>query len=393
MAKEKNQQADHAANERFKEMRNTSLVGLLANAILSIIKLFLGWLAQSQALIADGIHSLSDGLTDAAVIFSAKFSTPAADETHPYGHQRIETVATATLGIVLVLTGFAIIVDASERLLDPSQLFDPSSLALIGALISIVINEGLYQYTHYKGRVIGSPLLLANAWHHRTDALSSVAVFFGVGGVLLGWESLDAVAAIVVALMIIRVGWSQIRESLSELVDSGLSSERVSEIIEVIDQIEGIYHPHRVRTRKMGNQVLMDVHVEVGQRISVSEGHQLAEIVEAKLKELVEEVSDVVVHVDPRDQEDVWLHLPSRKMVLADLQKKWDETMTVEEQGHLEAVTLHYLDDALEAEVVWSISPDLGAAQLRKLTEAIASPAYSLPYLRQIEVHFKLRDT
>jgi len=384
-------ETSRAGSHRYMEMRNVSLVGLVTNALLSASKLVLGWIAQSQALMADGVHSLADGLTDAAVILTARFSTQAADETHPYGHQRIETVATAGLGLVLVLTGLGIMVDASQRLLDPSRLFHPSELALAGAFVSIIVNEALYQYTRYKGRLIGSPLLLANAWHHRTDALSSVAVLFGVGGVLLGWQSLDAVAAMVVALMIIRVGWEQLGNAFSELVDSGLSSEQIEKIIGVINQIEGVSNPHRLRTRKMGEQVLMDVHVEVPKRISVSEGHQLAETVQRHLKKWVVEVSDVVVHVDPQDQDTVRFDLPARKQVVDDLNHHWHEFMTPEVRSGLDTITLHYLDGAIEAEVVWFMPAEVSLQNLKHLRTLITQPANYLTYLSRIRVTFQVR--
>jgi cation diffusion facilitator family transporter len=383
-------ETSRAGSHRYMEMRNVSLVGLVTNALLSASKLVLGWIAQSQALMADGVHSLADGLTDAAVILTARFSTQAADETHPYGHQRIETVATAGLGLVLVLTGLGIMVDASQRLLDPSRLFHPSELALAGAFVSIVVNEALYQYTRHKGRLIGSPLLLANAWHHRTDALSSVAVLFGVGGVLLGWQSLDAVAAMVVALMIIRVGWQQLGNAFSELVDSGLSSEQIEKIIGVINQIEGVSNPHRLRTRKMGEQVLMDVHVEVPKRISVSEGHQLAETVQAQLKELVVEVSDVVVHIDPKDQKAVWLELPDRKTVLEDFFACWRLSLTEDDLLGFESATLHYLDGAIEVEVIWVLPKNASVEDAHRIKQLTENAVETLDYVAGLTTLFKL---
>lgn len=379
----------HAA--RYRRMRQVSLVGLLANAALSAAKLVLGWVAQSQSLIADGIHSLADALTDVAVLVTAKFSNQGADADHPYGHARIETAATAGLGVVLIATGLGIIWDALARLMDPSLLLVPGTLALVGAGLSIVINEGLYQYTRWVGQQVRSSLLIANAWHHRTDALSSVVVLIGVGGVLMGFEALDAIAAMVVALMIIHVGWSQLRSAFTELVDSGVQPERVDIIREAIMAIPGVSHPHRLRTRRMGEHVLVDVHVEVPETISVSEGHQLAEQVQAHLKATLDDVSDVIVHIDPQDQNEVWLDLPDREAVLVALKAEWSARLGADAMAGLQSVTLHYLGGHIDVDVIWawplSGSTAVGG-DLQDVARALETDPGSLPWLGRVRVLF-----
>ena len=380
----------HAA--RYRRMRRVSLVGVLANAALSAAKLVLGWVAQSQSLIADGIHSLADALTDVAVVVTAKFSNQGADADHPYGHARIETAATAGLGVVLIATGLGIIWDALARLMDPSLLLSPSTLALVGAGLSIVINEGLYQYTRWVGQQVRSSLLIANAWHHRTDALSSVVVLIGVGGVLMGFEALDAIAAMVVALMIIRVGWSQLRSAFTELVDSGVQPERVDIIREAIMTIPGVSHPHRLRTRRMGEHVLVDVHVEVPETISVSEGHQLAERVQAHLKATLDDVSDVIVHIDPRGQDEVWLDLPDREAAMVALEAHWSARLGAPAMDNLQSVTLHYLDGHIDVDVIWAwpLSPsDHSGTDLQSLTRALQTAPEGLPWLGHVRVLFE----
>lgn len=380
--------------QRYLAMRNVSVVGVVTNIFLCGMKVIVGWVAQSQSLIADGIHSLADAMTDVAVVVTAQFSNAGADANHPYGHARIETAATAGLGVILMVTGLGIVLDAVGRLLDPGALFEPSALALFAAVASILINEILFQYTRFVGRRIRSSLLVANAWHHRTDALSSVVVLVGVGGVLIGWESLDAIAAIGVALMIIHVGWGQLRGAFVELVDSGLEPERIEEIREKIESIDGVKHPHRLRTRQMGEHVLVDVHVEVPARVSVSEGHQLAESVQALLKQELDDVSDVTVHIDPEHQRQVWLGLPLRPQVEEDLNGQWSELLGDSALADLRQMYLHYLEGGIEVEVVWRIpmtmTDEISTSVLLDLVEKIKRPAQSFEYIKSISVRFEL---
>lgn len=378
-------------HDRYLKMRNVSLIGVVANVFLCALKIIMGWVGQSQSLIADGIHSLADAMTDVAVIVTARFSNAAADANHPYGHARIETAATAGLGVILMVTGLGIVLDAVGRLIDPSALFEPTALALGAALASILINEALYQYTRHVGLRIRSQLVIANAWHHRTDALSSVVVFVGVGGVLFGFESLDAIAAIGVAVMIIQVGWGQLRGAFVELVDSGLSTERIEEIREKIESIDGVSHPHRLRTRRMGEHVLVDVHVEVPSRISVSEGHQLAEKVQALLKKELDDVNDVIVHIDPAHQDRVWLNLPLRHQVDADLKEHWMASLGPSSLKDLMQINLHYLDGSIEVDVIWRLPTDqISMTAIADLVQTLQAPAQVLEYIQKISVRFEV---
>lgn len=384
------QTAHHAG--RYRQMRNVSLVGLIANGFLASGKLIMGWMAQSQSLMADGIHSLADALTDVAVIVTARFSNQSADSEHPYGHARIETAATAGLGVVLIVTGLGIIVDAAGRLMDPSLLLRPTALALVGAMMSILVNETLYQYTRWVGSKIKSSLLLANAWHHRTDALSSVVVLIGVGGVLMGWQALDAIAAVAVSMMIIHVGWQQLRSAFIELVDTALPAERIEQITCVIESVDGVSHPHRLRTRRMGEHALIDVHVEVSPRISVSEGHQLAERVQTKLKSVLDEVSDVIVHIDPGGQERVWLDLPDRNEVCRQLGRVWAKELGEEIEWDDSRVTLHYLHGQIDVELVWKEQtkqdPSQIASARKKVLQAARASEDALDCVRTVQVSF-----
>jgi len=217
-------------------------------------------------------------------------------------------------------------------------------------------------------------------------------VLIGVGGVLMGWQALDAIAAVAVSMMIIHVGWQQLKGAFIELVDTGLPADRVEQITRVIESIDGVSHPHRLRTRRMGEHALIDVHVEVSPRISVSEGHQLAELVQAKLKAVLDEVSDVIVHIDPEGQERVWLDLPDRNEVCQQLGSIWSR-----EFGHgatldTSLVTLHYLDGQIDVELIWKVGIDPDPNQVCMAREKVLQVARvaeaTLDHIRTIRVSF-----
>lgn len=303
-------------NERYWQARKVTLIGACVNALLGIIKLIGGYLYHSHALIADGVHSISDLFTDVMVLFASKYGSLDADDTHPYGHQRIETAATLLLALILILAGCGIAWDAIDELIH-SQNTMPGWLSLPVICSSIIANEALFHYTRYVGNKINSQLIIANAWHHRSDAASSIVVLLGLIGSLAGFIYLDAVAAVIVGLMIVKMGWNYGWNSVKELVDTAVDAELLAEIEQVIQSIDGVQKIHQLRSRFMGNDVLIDVHILVSPKISVSEGHYIAQHVHMALVEQIPSVQDVIVHVDPEDDEVCRpsLHLPSRKVI------------------------------------------------------------------------------
>ncbi len=328
---------------RYKETVKVTLVGAVVNALLALAQLAGGFFSQSQALIADGIHTLSDLASDFVVLFAAKLASKDADEGHPYGHGRIETVATIILGFTLSSIGVGIALDAFGRLTHPELLLNPSVWGLLFAGLAIVSKETLFHYTMRTAKQLNSPMLRANAWHHRSDAISSVVVLVGIAGaVFLHIQWLDAAAAIIVSVMIFVMGLQMIKSSIMELVDTALDPERVNEIQDFIAQIDGVKNVHMLRTRKMGGSVLADVHVQVNSHISVSEGHHIAERVMHDLDEQFPDLNDITVHIDPEDDEtsSPSSHLPSRKELLDKIFPLLYE-LGVADRGD---VTLHFLD-------------------------------------------------
>ncbi|WP_455204903.1 cation diffusion facilitator family transporter, partial [Kaarinaea lacus] len=238
--------------QRYQDAKKVTLVGALINLVLAILKIVFGYLGHSQSLVADGIHSLSDLLTDVLVIVAAKHSARDADSEHPYGHGRFETVSTVALGTFLIVVAGGIAVDAFHRLLEPELLMQPALITLIIAAVSIVSKEFLYHYTMVVAKKHRSNMLRANAWHHRSDSISSVIVLVGIGGTMLGLGYLDAIAAIGVSLLIGKIGWDLCVQSIRELVDTALDPERIEAIENTIQAVPGVQELHMLRTRQMG---------------------------------------------------------------------------------------------------------------------------------------------
>ncbi len=335
-----------ALTERRVKTQQVAIIGAAVNLILAVVKLVVGYLAQSAALMADGVHSLSDLLSDGLVWFAARHAGQAPDAQHPYGHGRFETAATLILGVLLALVAIGITWDALERAWRGENNV-PGILALYAAAFSIAANEALYWYTVVIAKRIHSTLLLANAWHHRSDAISSIVVLAGVAGSLLGWPYLDAVAALIVGLMVGRIGWNLAWDAINELVDTALDADSVKQAHEVILAIDGVLAVHMLRTRRHGHQATADVHVQVAPYLSVSEGHMISQTVEDRLKAAIPAISDVTVHIDPEDDERAppCRDLPLRHEVIQALQQRWP---TLPEPNH---IRLHYLSGQIDIEI------------------------------------------
>lgn len=337
--------------ERYTLMRRATLIGALVNLLLGIGKTLAGIIGQSQVLVADGVHSFSDLSTDLLVLIAARHSNKAADAEHPYGHARIETAATVILGGMLVVIAGIIIWDATWRLLTPEHLLQPGALALAAAAASILANEGLYHYTLRLARQTNSRLLEANAWHHRSDALSSVVALAGIACAMAGLHFLDAVGAAIVALMIARIGVRLVWQNLQELIDTSLDAGQVARIRDIILAVHGVRDLHLLKTRRMGDGALVDVHILLDEpMISVSEGHQISEAVRSRLMQQVDSVQEAMVHIDPEDDEQAapCQHLPLRDQLVEHLRGLW---ANIEAAQQIRWVRLHYLDGKVQVDV------------------------------------------
>lgn len=376
-----------SAGDRFRETARVTLVGAAVNLVLAVIKILVGVVGHSEALIADGVHSLSDLLSDGLVYYAARHSRNKPDDRHPYGHGRFETVATMGLGGLLILVGGGIVWDAVERMLAPERLMAPAVVVLVVAGVSVASKEVLYHYTLRTGRRLRSEMLKANAWHHRSDAVSSIVVFVGVLGTLAGLNYLDAVAAVLVGVMVGKIGWDLSRGAAAELVDVGLDPEQVAEIRNQILSIGGVRDTHMLRTRRLGGVAAADVHVLVDPHISVSEGHMISLMVERRLKHNVDEVEDVTVHIDPEDDSVApsCVGLPLRAEVLERLARHWTEIPGADQR---ERITLHYLSGKIEVDVFFPLRQAGGPAQSAALRENLQSSLEADPRFGRVKVLF-----
>lgn len=376
-------------DQRKKEMDKATWWGLIVNLLLSIGKLLVGYTGHSQALTADGLHSLSDLLSDGMVLLATRHSNVDADADHPYGHARYETFATIALAILLAAVGIGIGIDAVSHLVDYQNLVSPSGLTLVIAALSILSKEILYQYTMRVAKQVKSKLLEANAWHHRSDAMSSIIVFIGIAGAMWGYPLLDPIAAIIVAVMICKIGWELGLQSFQELVDTGLEPETLSEMKETILSVDGVNQMHMLRTRRMGNSVLADVHILVSPKLSVSEGHQISEAVEIALIKQFNEINDITVHIDPEDDEHAensCKHLPLRSEILTQLDTLWKDIP--ETQMRLQ-INLHYLDGAINIELILPLDVIQSGKSAQQLKQDIEKTGKSLNHVGLIDILYK----
>ncbi len=374
-------------NQRYKALKKVTIVGSIADFGLGLAKVTVGLWSNSQALVADGVHSFSDLATDFFVLYATKHSNKEADAGHPYGHGRIETLATVVLGATLILVALGIAIDSVQRMISTEQLAAPGALALLVAAVSIASKEWIYHYTMRAARKYKSDLLRANAWHSRSDAVSSIVVLLGIAGAMLGYAVLDAVAAVVVAVMIAKIGFDLARSSSEELIDSALDEKETEKLTQLMLTVAGVRAVHELRTRTSAGDAFVDVHIQVDPKLSVSEGHQIGDSVRTALLQGNESVKDVTVHIDPENDENEHLNaaLPSRQKIIEALAGCWPDVP----EKDLDNVRLHFLSGYVHAELILPMSvldryEDAGN-YVARLREAVAP----LPYVSELRVLFK----
>lgn len=293
-------------NQREKEIYKVTIVGALANVTLLIFKFVAGIISNSAAMIADAVHSLSDFITDVVVIVFVKISSKPQDKSHDYGHGKFETLATLIIGIALLFIGLMILyngVSATYRCIWlGEELHRPGMIAFWAAIFSIILKEAVYQYTVYKGRNLNSQAVIANAWHHRSDAFSSIGTAVGIGGaIFLGdkWVVLDPIAAIVVSVFIINVSLKIIIKSINELLEKSLPDEIENEIIKVAESFDMVKDVHDLRTRRIGNNIAIEMHLLMDGNLSLQCTHNTTELIESELRKKYGEHTHIAIHVEP----------------------------------------------------------------------------------------------
>lgn len=290
---------------REKEIRKVTLVGSVINLLLLAFKFVAGIIGHSAAMIADAVHSLSDFISDIIVLVFVHISGKPEDESHAYGHGKFETMATLIIGVILLAVGVGIFVNGASSIIDnfkgniPSS---PSKVALIAAVISIVLKELLYRYTVRVGQKLNSQAVVANAWHHRSDAYSSLGTLLGIGGAIFlgeGWQVLDPLAAVIVSLFIVRVAFQLVKPCVDDLLERSLPAETEQRIKDIILSFPEIGSPHHLRTRRIGNNIAIEVHIRMDGNFSLNEAHRLTTNVENRLKEEFGEGTHIGIHMEP----------------------------------------------------------------------------------------------
>ena len=286
--------------ERHRVAVRSTLVSVVVNLVLTVLQVVVGVLASSQALVADGIHSLSDLVADFVVLLANRHSRKAADDDHHYGHHRYETAASLALGALLLAVGIGMLWGAVHKLSTPEDIPQVGTIALYVAFFTLVAKEGLFRYMLAAAERVRSSMLVANAWHARSDAASSLVVGLGILGNLMGYPLLDPVAALIVGLMVVKMGWRFGWDALNDLMDRSASDEQVNQIREILADTPGVWGVHDLRTRKMGDMLMVDAHIEVDGRLSVREGHDIAVLARDRVMAVLP-VLDVMTHLDPTE--------------------------------------------------------------------------------------------
>ncbi len=291
--------------ERERQIYKVTLVGSVGNALLVAFKFVAGLAGHSAAMVADAVHSLSDFITDIVVLVFVGISARPQDRSHDYGHGKFETLASLFISLALVAAAIGIIVSGGMKLaawIGGEDLASPGRIALWAALLSILLKELMFQYTARKGRELDSPALKANAWHHRSDALSSVGSALGIGGaVLLGgrWTVLDPLASVVVGAMLVKVAWEIMRPSLGELTDESLPEKTEEDILSVLRSFPEVSEPHNLRTRHIGNRIAIEAHIRMDGSITLAQAHDVTSRIERALKERFGPQTIVTLHMEP----------------------------------------------------------------------------------------------
>jgi len=375
-----------AEETRSRVTQRVTLVGAAVNCLLALLQIVFGLLGKSQALFADGLHTLADLSTDFIVLYASRRASKKADKGHPYGHGRIETLASMLLGAVLFMVGVGIGLRGLESITSPSGT-NPEWITVVFAGLAIVAKESLYRYTLKAARKHHSSLLESNAWHHRSDALSSIVVVAGITTQLLGVPYMDAVAAIVVGAMIMVMGYRLSRKALNELIDSGLEFELVDEVREAMLADSSVVGIHNLRSRSMGGQGYIDAHIEVDSDLTVSEAHYIAHKIAHRIKSQYPRIVDVQIHIDPLDdaiKESVLARLPERSTIESDLHNAWHD---IEQSAAISQIKLHYLDRLIEIDLV--LPAALCGSQHQATIEALRASASGLDYIGKVNIYFQ----
>ena len=290
-------------NNDLKEGMKVSIISIIGNVFLSIFKFIAGIIGKSNAMISDSIHSLSDVLSTIVVMIGLKIASKKEDVSHPYGHERIECVASFILAIFLFITGLGIGWMGIKTIFfeNYSEIKTPTPIALIAAIISIITKEAMYWYTRSVAKKIKSDALMADAWHHRSDALSSIGSLIGIGGAMMGFKLLDSIASIIICLCIIKVSYDIFMDSVDKMVDKACNSDFINKICDLVLSTNGVLNIDLIKTRLFGNKIYIDLEIAANQDLTLKEAHEIAQEVHDNIENNYEDVKHCMVHVNPKE--------------------------------------------------------------------------------------------
>ncbi|EPC03465.1 hypothetical protein L861_18170 [Litchfieldella anticariensis FP35 = DSM 16096] len=379
-------QTDIDQGAMTRDAYRVTLIGAALDGVLGMAKVVVGALVGSAALVADGVHSFSDLVTDAFVLAATHFGRQAPDTNHPYGHGRIETLATLWLGSILIFVAGGIAWASLTRLFTGILVPAPGLWAIGLAIVALFAKEWIFRYTMRVAKRIRSKLLEANAWHSRSDALSTIVVLIGLIGAQFGVGWLDAIAAAVVALMVGKIGASLLWESSQELVDTALPKDEQQRMRHVAEQVPDVHNVHDLRTRTVGGHVLLDLHIVVPPRVTVSEAHEIGNEVSRRLRDTFPNLTDVTFHVDPENDEgkidpSLLPGMPLREDVEGKLDEIWSHLPAWQSRV---ALDLHYLGNQIDISVYVRELPE--GQTLGEAAQALREYADSLPWVGRLRV-------
>ena len=365
-------------------------VGALVNILLAALKFVAGTLGKSSAMMADAFHSLSDLLTDFVVIFTHRIGQIPKDADHPYGHGRAENIGAAIIGVAILLVSLGILADVWS-VIESGLALVPNWLAAGGALVSIVAKEILFHYTKAVGEKINSPAIVANAWHHRTDAISSIAALIGIIAAMLGYPIMDPLAGGVVAVLIARAGFVILNQGVKDLMDTSLSEKKVKEIAKQIEQTPGVLQCHDLRTRRIGGEIIMDAHILVDKELSVSEGHNIAEMVRRDLIKTWDNIHDILIHVDAEDDSNLETIYPTSSEEL----KKLTDPIIASTAGVLERTNLrvHFINGRAVIEVFIRMEESLSMNKIKTIVWGLTARLQDIENVDEARVFLNVNDS
>ena len=379
-----------------KHALSVTWLGLIANLLMAIAKGFVGIITHSSALIADAGHSFSDLLSDMVTLWAVRMAGIPKDENHPYGHGKFETVGAFFVALMLVFTGIGVAWHVLNKMNSPEV---PGTPALWMAAIAIAVKEALFHLTRMVGRRSGSRILLANAWHHRSDAISSVAALVGIAGANWGIPMMDPIAGVLVAGLIVKAGIDIGYESLRELTDEIPEEEVIIELEKILADVKGVDHYHEMRARRMGPHLLVDLHIEVDSMMSISAAHQVAERVRLRILDKIPAVNEVLVHVDAEDDfieeeggessRDIVLMRPQRE-IEADVKKVINEIPEITGVTH---IYCHYLNQNLSVQVNIMLDTEMRIIEAQKIASTARMKIEQIKDIDYADLHLELDDS